>query len=369
LKLLKPVIDIIAGARPNFVKIAPLLREFQQQAAHLPFVFRLIHTGQHYDHSLSQSFFDDLGIPAPHVNLEVGSGSQATQTAAIMVAYERLLLQSPCNLCLVFGDVTSTLACALTAKKMQIQVGHVEAGIRSGDRTMPEEINRLVTDSITDYFFVTTSIAQQQLVKEGHPTEKIFPVGNLMIDNLLNQLPQLKAPAFFEEQLAGKDFLLLTLHRPSNVDDSEALYNWLSVIANAVGDVPVVFPVHPRTKAKLAGKEQAFPKILFLSALPYLEFVYLLKHAVGVITDSGGITEEASVLNIPCITLRDTTERPETITLGTNILAGTKSDDLPQYLSRILAHSWKKAQPIPYWDGRTSERITSHLINILAPNN
>jgi UDP-N-acetylglucosamine 2-epimerase (non-hydrolysing) len=364
----KPLIDIIAGARPNFVKIAPLIREFQKVANSLSFDFRLIHTGQHYDHRLSQAFFDDLKIPAPHINLEVGSGSPAQQTAAIMMAYEQVLFQKKSAMCLVFGDVTSTLACALVAKKLNILVGHVEGGIRSGDRTMPEEINRLVTDSIADYFFVTTATAKNQLLKEGQPEENIFLVGNLMIDNLVNQLPQLTAPTFFDEKLKTKAFLLLTLHRPSNVDDLEILLEWLRVISDNAGPVPVLFPVHPRTKLKLAGLENRFSQIVFLDALPYLEFVFLLKNSLGVITDSGGITEEASFLNIPCLTLRNSTERPETISLGTNVLVGTKPENLAIYLKDLLSKSWKQAQPIPFWDGLTSERITRSLNKILAPS-
>lgn len=362
----KPLIDIIAGARPNFVKIAPLLKEFQKDANNLLFDFRLIHTGQHYDHRLSQSFFDDLSIPKPHINLEVGSGSHAQQTAAIMIAYEQVLLQKPSAMCLVFGDVTSTLACALVAKKQYILVAHVEGGIRSGDRTMPEEINRLVTDSIADYFFVTTTTAQKQLFKEGHKAENVFLVGNLMIDNLVNQLPKLKSPLFFDEKLKEKDFLLLTLHRPSNVDNIEVLLAWLDVISDNSKEIPVLFPVHPRTKSKLAGFEKRFPQIIFLDALPYLEFVFLLKNALGVITDSGGITEEASYLNIPCMTLRNSTERPETIEWGTNVLVGTQPEDLPIFLHELLKKSWKQTQSIPFWDGHTSERITNHLINLLA---
>jgi UDP-N-acetylglucosamine 2-epimerase (non-hydrolysing) len=360
---MKPVIDIIAGARPNFVKIAPLFKRLRETESEWPFAFRLIHTGQHYDYRLSQSFFDDLGIPEPDINLEVGSGTHAQQTANIMVAYEKVLLQAPCNLCLVFGDVTSTLACALTAKKLHIPVGHVEGGIRSGDQTMPEEINRLVTDSIADWFFVTTSLAKEQLIKEGHDAQRIFLVGNLMIDNLFNQLPNLKTPEIFHQLEAPKDYLLLTLHRPSNVDVIEGLEKILATITNAVA-LPILFPVHPRTRTKLENLKHRYPTIHFLEPLPYLEFVFLLKNACGILTDSGGITEEASVLNIPCITLRDSTERPETITLGTNVLAGNQLDNLQGLVQKMVNQTWKQGATIPFWDGQTSARILEQLRTI-----
>lgn len=362
----RPLIDIIAGARPNFVKIAPLIRAFLKSKESISFNFRLIHTGQHYDHKMSQSFFEDLGIPAPDINLEVGSGTQATQTAGIMIAYERYLTQQPCDLCLVFGDVTSTVACAIVAKKMQIAVGHVEGGIRSGDRTMPEEINRLVTDSISDFFFVTTEIAKNHLLAEGHTEERIFFVGNLMIDSLLYQLPNVNEPPFFKTITDGRKMILLTLHRPSNVDEQDKLLAWLKVITTTLQKYQIVFPVHPRTMTNLSGHEHLYPTVYFTPALPYNSFIYLLKNAAGVITDSGGITEEASILNIPCITLRSTTERPETIELGTNILAGANPADFPKFTYHIENASSNPKPLIPLWDGKTAERIIHHLNHIIT---
>ena len=316
-----PLIDIIAGARPNFMKIAPIIRAIQaRQAAGSALVYRLVHTGQHYDEKMSGDFFRQLGIPHPDVNLEVGSGTQAKQTASIMVGYEKLLLQQRSALCLVVGDVTSTMACAIAAQKLGVPVAHVEAGIRSGDWGMPEEINRMVTDAITNWFFTTSEVANANLRRSGVGDDRIFFVGNTMIDTLLANLERLRPPAFWDEAgLTAGGYLVVTLHRPANVDTAASLARVLHAIADGARGLPVVFPVHPRTAKTLAAL-QCPASLRLVDPQPYLEFNYLVRHARGVITDSGGITEETTVMGVPCMTLRDSTERPETVTTGTNEL-------------------------------------------------
>ena len=317
------LIDIIAGARPNFMKIAPIIKEIvrvndtseagKNSKDYLE--FRLIHTGQHYDKNMSGAFFEQLGIPEPHLNLESGSGTQSEQTGKIMTRYEEVLRVRPSDLCIVVGDVTSTMACSITAKKMGVRVAHVEGGIRSGDMTMPEEINRLATDSITDYFFTTSTIANENLRKEGIDDSRIFFVGNTMIDTLLGNLERLKKPTVFDEKkLESGRYFVMTLHRPANVDEQNKLKELIDNIAKGVGDNLIVFPVHPRTKKILDDLGISYDNIIYTEPLGYLEFIYLVKHARAVITDSGGITEETTVLKVPCLTLRDNTERPETIT-------------------------------------------------------
>lgn len=357
----KKQIDIIAGARPNFMKIAPIIHEIQKRKD-LPFTYRLVHTGQHYDAKMSQQFFDELNIPKPDVNLESGSGTQAEQTGRIMLRYEDLLMDAPAHCCLVVGDVTSTLACSITAKKMNLQVAHVEAGIRSRDLTMPEEINRMVTDSITDYFFTTSDTANEQLKKNGARKEHIFFVGNTMIDTLMTNLPRLKKPGLWDQiKLKEQHYLVLTMHRPANVDEENKLDRSLYEICNTSDHIPVIFPVHPRTAQTLKKLDVKFPNLYFVEPMGYLEFIYMIKHAKGVITDSGGITEEATVLGIPCMTLRDSTERPETITLGTNELVGTDPDAIRPHLTRLMNGDWKKGSVPELWDGKTAGRIVDHL--------
>lgn len=346
------LVDIIAGARPNFMKIAPIIRAIESRAAAGgPLRYRLVHTGQHYDARMSGDFFEQLGIPEPHANLEVGSGTQAEQTAAIMVRYEQLLLDAPSALCLVVGDVTSTMACAIAAQKLRVPVAHVEGGIRSGDWTMPEEINRMVTDSITNWFFTTSEVANQNLRRAGVADERIFFVGNTMIDTLLANLDRLKPPAFWSELgLQPGGYFVTTLHRPANVDSGDAFTRMLAAIGEGTRGMPVVFPVHPRTAKTLrelgagdGADGSALPANLCLvDPQPYLEFNWLVKHARAVITDSGGITEETTVMGVPCLTLRDTTERPETITIGTNELIGTDPSRLKPALDRLFAGQWKK---------------------------
>ena len=363
-----PRVDLIAGARPNFMKIASLVRAFEARAAEGgPLRFRLVHTGQHYDPRMSGDFFAQLGIPEPDVNLEVGSGTQAEQAGTIMQRYEQLLLREPSALCLVVGDVTSTMACAIAAQKLCIPVAHVEAGIRSGDWAMPEEINRIVTDSITNWFFTTSEVAGENLRHSGVGSERIFFVGNTMIDTLLTQLPRLRPPEIPEVSgLQPGEYFVVTLHRPANVDSPEGLLRLLRAIGEGTRGLPVLFPVHPRTAKTLRALEGLPPGLRLVEPQPYLEFNWLVKHAKGVITDSGGITEETTVLGVPCLTLRDSTERPETVTLGTNELIGTDPARLGPALDRLFAGQWKRGSIPPLWDGRTGERIVATLERLLG---
>jgi len=359
------LIDVIAGARPNFMKVAPIIRGLEARARKI-LSYRLVHTGQHYDSRMSGEFFAQLGIQEPHVNLEVGSGTQAEQTAAIMVRYEKLLVERPSDLCLVVGDVNSTMACAIAARKLGIPVAHVEAGIRSGDWSMPEEINRVVTDSIANYLFTTGAVANENLRRAGAPEAAVHFVGNTMIDTLLANLERLRPPAFWDAlRLSPGGYFVVTLHRPANVDETTSFLRLLGAIAEGTRGLPVVFPVHPRT-AKTLREIAAVPASLRLvEPQPYLEFNYLVKHAKAVITDSGGITEETTVLGIPCLTLRDSTERPETISVGTNELIGTDPAALGPALDRLFAGQWKCGGVPEKWDGRTGERIVAILENVL----
>ncbi|MGE5466098.1 MAG: non-hydrolyzing UDP-N-acetylglucosamine 2-epimerase [Ignavibacteria bacterium] len=361
------LIDVIAGARPNFMKIGPIARELDRRAqAGGALRYRLVHTGQHYDERMSGDFFRQLGIPDPHVNLGVGSGTQAEQTGAIMIGYERLLLERRSDLCLVVGDVTSTMACAITAQKLCVPVAHVEAGIRSGDWTMPEEINRMVTDSITNHFFTTSHVANDNLRRSGIAEDRIHFVGNTMIDTLLANLDRLRPPGFWQELgLAEGGYFVVTLHRPANVDAAGGLARLLRAIGAATRGLPVVFPVHPRTAKALQEVPDIPANIRTVEPQPYLEFNYLVRHARAVLTDSGGITEEATVMGIPCLTLRDTTERPETVTLGTNELIGTNPDAIKPALDKLFAGQWKKGGIPELWDGRTGERIVAVLERVL----
>ena len=351
-------IDLIAGARPNFMKIAPIIDALRETSMD----FRLVHTGQHYDRNMSGSFFDQLGIPEPHVNLGGGGGTQAEQTARIMVGYEALLLKERTDLCLVVGDVTSTLACSIAAKKLDIPVAHVEAGIRSGDRSMPEEINRMVTDSISDYFFTTTEWAGDQLRRTGVKEEQIFFVGNTMIDTLLKHRPKFIQPACWQAcRLTQGNYMVMTLHRPANVDGEAQFKALLDKIIEESGDLNIVFPVHPRTRKTLEQLGIANDRLHLLDPLSYLEFNYLVERARVVVTDSGGITEETTVMGVPCITLRDNTERPETVELGTNELIGTDPEAIAPAMHRLFSGAWKKGAIPPFWDGKTARRIVGHI--------
>ena len=361
-------IDIIAGARPNFMKIAPIIRAMEaRMAAGAPMAYRLVHTGQHYDAKMSGDFFTQLGIPEPHRNLEVGSGTQAEQTGAIMTRYESLLLESRSALCLVVGDVTSTMACAIAAQKLCVPVAHVEAGIRSGDWTMPEEINRMVTDSITNLFFTTSEVANQNLRRSGVPEDRIHFVGNTMIDTLLKHLSRLRPPAVWAEAgLQPQSYFVLTLHRPANVDDPVKLRAMVEAILSGTRGRPVVFPAHPRTARMLGQLAIIAPQLFVTEPLGYHEFNFLVKNAFAVVTDSGGVTEESTVLKVPCLTMRDNTERPETVDLGTNELVGTDPGNLSAHFERVFSGKWKTGTTPPLWDGKTGERIVAHLDVLLT---
>jgi UDP-N-acetylglucosamine 2-epimerase (non-hydrolysing) len=362
-------IDLIAGARPNFMKIAPIIDSIlEEQSKGTDIHFRLIHTGQHYDNNMSDSFFVQLGIPQPNVNLGAGGGTQAEQTAAIMIGYEKLLSERS-DLCLVVGDVTSTMACAIVAQKLHIPVAHVEAGIRSGDWTMPEEINRLVTDSITNYFFTTTPEATQTILKTGVSEDRVFWVGNTMIDTLVKQRPRFRKPIFWDELgLKKGKYIVMTLHRPANVDEEEKLKELLDEIINNSNGLPLIFPVHPRTAKILQALNIGHQQLYTIEPLGYLEFNYLVENALAVITDSGGITEETTVMGVPCMTLRDNTERPETVNVGTNELIGTNPSAIKPSLEKLFAGKWKKGAIPELWDGYTAKRIISILKNLQVAN-
>lgn len=358
-------ITIVAGARPNFIKIAPIIKAIEKkQSEGIAISYRLVHTGQHYDKNLSDTFFEELNIPHPNVNLEVKSGSQSVQTAAIMISFEQELLQNPCDLVLVVGDVNSTMACAIVAKKLNVKVVHVEAGIRSGDMTMPEEINRIVTDSITDYFFTTSTWAGENLLKYGANPEQIHFVGNVMIDTLYQNLNRISAPDFWLEfGLEPQNYIVLTLHRPSNVDEEQSLIQLLLGIDAMSNGKKIIFPIHPRTKAILGTTSLELKNILFVEPQGYLNFMYLIKNSFAVITDSGGISEETTVLGIPCFTMRNTTERPETQTIGTNTLVGTSIENLKKVYASFLEKGAKKGGIPELWDGKASERIIDILLS------
>ena len=359
-------IDIIAGARPNFMKISPIIDAINKsKKMGVPIDFRLIHTGQHYDKNMSESFFKQLSIPRPEINFNAGGGSQAEQTSKIMIAYELLLLKETTDLCLVVGDVTSTMACSIVAKKMGIKVAHVEAGIRSWDMTMPEEINRIVTDSISDYFFTTSKIATNNLMNSGINKEKIFFVGNTMIDTLMKHQKNFVKPAIWNKlSLEKSKYLIITLHRPTNVDEGQILRKIINEIITHSFGVPIIFPVHPRTAQKLKTLNFSYKNFYIIDPLGYLEFNFLVKNSRAIITDSGGITEEATVMKIPCMTLRDSTERPETVEIGTNELIGTNQKNIGPAMQKLFSGNWKKGKTPELWDGETADRIVKEIINL-----
>jgi len=346
------------------MKIAPIIHEFQNKN-YANLSFRLIHTGQHYDKRMSGDFFDQLNIPLPDVNLESGSGTQAEQTAKIMIRYEALLIDKPCDLTLVVGDVTSTMACSIAAKKMNIKVAHVEAGIRSFDLSMPEEINRMVTDSITDYFFTTSRLANQNLLKLGAKEDTIFFVGNTMIDTLLKNRNRFFKPRIFDElELVDQNYAVMTLHRPANVDQEYKLKALIQEIADNSNGIPLIFPIHPRTAKVFDAIGISHQNLHLIEPLSYLEFNYLVERSKVVITDSGGITEETTVMEVPCITLRDNTERPETCSIGTNELIGTDPSAIKPALDILFSGKWKKGGIPELWDGKAAERIVEKLNQI-----
>ena len=362
----------IVGARPNLPKIAPLMREMQR---HPEIEAILVHTGQHYDETLSDIFFRQMGIPAPHVNLEVGSGSHAAQTAEVLKRVEPVLLEHKPHLVLVVGDVNSTIAVSLAAVKLGIPVAHVEAGLRSFDRGMPEEINRVLTDAIADYLFVTEEDAIEHLLKEGRPRESIFMVGNVMIDSLRHFLPIAQQSGIGSElglmNGAGwKRFAVLTLHRPSNVDSTEKLGQLLGAIDSVAAEMPVIFPVHPRTQQRLtAGGIRHHPQLRLIPPVGYLDFLCLLSKCALALTDSGGIQEETTALGVPCLTLRENTERPITISQGTNLLVGTDPAKIVAAARNVLSGKGKAGRIPPLWDGQAAQRIVEILLKSVPRGN
>ena len=351
----------MAGARPNFMKIAPLLRALDKYSE--KFDYRLIHTGQHYDQKMSGIFFEELDIPQPDYLLNCGGGSHAEQTAKIMVEFERVCLSAMPDCVVVVGDVNSTAACTIAAKKIGIRVAHIEAGLRSGDMTMPEEINRIVTDSISDWFFCTEPDAVRNLLKEGKSKEAIYDVGNIMIDNLYYQNKKLESidkSCFESERIKKKlsSYGVVTLHRPSNVDNPLVLNEILCAFEELSRRIPLVFPAHPRTMEKIENLGiNLGSKVIVTNAMSYMDFLNLWKDAEFILTDSGGLQDESTGLGVPCLTLRDNTERPITCLHGTNKLIGTNAKTIIAEASKASENSLVSASRPPLWDGKTSERI------------
>ena len=361
----------IVGARPNFMKIAPIYAEMKRRDSE--FMPMIVHTGQHYDAAMSDSFFIDLGMPKPDVHLNVGSASHAVQTAKIMMEFEPIVLEHKPDWVLVVGDVNSTIACTLVCAKLGIKVAHVEAGLRSFDRTMPEEINRILTDSISDLLLTPSPDGNENLKKEGIADEKVKLVGNVMIDSLLRNLKIAESSIIREElNLTENEYAVMTLHRPSNVDDKETFSGLLEALLEISEKLPIIFPAHPRTRGKIEefGFSEQVQKsnIKLIEPLGYLDFMRLYSGAKLVLTDSGGLQEETTALGIPCLTLRENTERPITIEMGTNILVGTNPNKIRQTAFEILSNDVKKDAKIPLlWDGKTAERICDALVT--ASNN
>jgi UDP-N-acetylglucosamine 2-epimerase (non-hydrolysing) len=356
----------VVGARPNFMKVAPIVEAMQRRERE--FTPLVVHTGQHYDAAMSDAFFRDLDLPQPDVYLGVGSGSHAAQTAAVIERFEPVVLQEKPDWVLVVGDVNSTLACTLVCAKLGVKVAHVEAGLRSRDRSMPEEINRLLTDQIADLLFTPSADADENLRAEGIPQERIRLVGNVMIDSLLKHLPRARKSTI-KHDLKLDEYAVLTLHRPSNVDDPETLTRILGAIEKIADRIPVVFPVHPRSRKMIAESELAArfleaKNVILTDPLGYLDFLSLYSGARLVLTDSGGIQEETSVLGIPCLTLRENTERPITISMGTNRIVGTDPEEIIAAAFDALNENTRKAPSIPLWDGRAAERIVDALFEL-----
>jgi len=366
-------IALVAGARPNFMKVAPLFHALSGRKESalkdgIDLRVSIVHTGQHYDPNMSEIFFRELGMPAPDRHLDVGSGSHAEQTAKIMMAFEKVLLADRPDWVVVVGDVNSTVACSLTAKKLGIRVAHVEAGLRSFDPGMPEEINRKLTDAISDLLFVTEESGMRNLRAEGVPTERIFLVGNVMIDTLRRNLSRIEDENFAPSpQVAAfcngrKRYGVLTLHRPSNVDNRETLAPIWGAISEVARQVPVLFPVHPRTRGKIAAFGLNGAGVTMIDPVGYLDMLYAVKGAALVLTDSGGLQEETTALGVPCVTIRENTERPVTVEVGTNYLAGTRPEAILEAANNILTGRGKKGTIPPLWDGKTAERISEILL-------
>jgi len=361
----KKIISVV-GARPNFMKVAPIHKAFKKYNGKVKHL--ICHTGQHYDKKMSKVFFEDLEMPQPDFYLGVGSGSHAQQTANVMIEFEKVMLAEKPDLIIVVGDVNSTVACSLVASKLNIKVAHVEAGLRSFDRTMPEEINRLLTDSISDYLFVTEESGLINLKNEGISDKKIFFVGNVMIDSLIQFLPKAEKSSILKEySLLPKDYILVTLHRPSNVDSKDFLKELMSLFKSLSVNKKIIFPVHPRTKKNLeeSGYSSNFHKnVILTEPIGYIDFLSLTKNAELIITDSGGIQEESTYLGVQCITVRNNTERPITVKVGTNQLIGTDLKNVENAAKEILSGNIKNGNIPELWDGKAAERITE----ILTPN-
>ncbi|MGB4110719.1 MAG: UDP-2,3-diacetamido-2,3-dideoxy-D-glucuronate 2-epimerase [Deltaproteobacteria bacterium ADurb.BinA179] len=359
----------VVGARPNFMKIAPLIRDMNARKDRIEHL--LVHTGQHYDKSMSDDFFVQLGIPQPDVNLGIGSASHAQQTAKILTAFESVLVEHNPDMVVVVGDVNSTMACALVAAKSGVKVAHVEAGLRSFDRTMPEEINRILTDALSDLLFTTEEAGNENLRREGIPQEKIFFVGNVMIDTLVHCLAAMP-PGPPHPGLEKKEYAVITLHRPSNVDHPETLKGMLRAFQDISKNLKLVIPLHPRTRANIErfGLSDALRTLeenaVVTGPVGYVDMLRLVKDSRMVITDSGGIQEETTYLGVPCITLRANTERPSTVTLGTNTLVGSDTGKLLRAVERVMLDSHARGTIPPLWDGHASERIVEHLLRSAA---
>ena len=358
---------LVVGARPNFMKMAPLHSEIKKR--NLPVL--LLHTGQHYDEDMSKVFFDDLGMPEPDIYLGVGSASHAKQTAKIMIDFEEICIKEKPSIVVVAGDVNSTIACALVATKLSIPVGHVEAGLRSFDMNMPEEINRILTDRISNLLFTPSKDANENLINEGMNKESIKLVGNIMIDSLLNNIEKSSASKIhYKIKVEKENYALITLHRPSNVDYEDNLSRIVNAIEIISEDIKIVFPIHPRTanmieKFGLESRINQIPNLVLTKPLGYLDFLALIKHSKVVLTDSGGLQEETTSLGIPCITLRDNTERPITIEQGTNVLVGNKTEKITIEWENICRNGGKSGRIPELWDGKTSERITDAIVEFL----
>ncbi|MBN2406685.1 MAG: UDP-N-acetylglucosamine 2-epimerase (non-hydrolyzing) [Elusimicrobia bacterium] len=360
MKAAKKII-LVAGARPNFMKVYPVYKALAKNGKFKPV---LVHTGQHYDSNMSGNFFKDFGLPAPDIYLGVGSASHAVQTARIMMEFEKVCLDEKPDIVVVVGDVNSTLACSLTASKLLIPIAHIESGLRSFDREMPEEINRLITDAISDYLFVTCMDGKRNLLNEGIPGKKIFFVGNTMIDTLKTFKPRIGNSGYWKKY--GKEYALLTLHRPSNVDGRKTFIGILKALDVIQKRIKIVFPVHPRTMNSMSNPEikkkiKKMDNLILTGPLGYMDFMSLVMNAKLVLTDSGGIQEETTVLGVPCLTLRRNTERPVTITEGTNILVGDDPDRIAREAVRIMEGRKKKGRIPRYWDGKTADRIVKVL--------
>jgi UDP-N-acetylglucosamine 2-epimerase (non-hydrolysing) len=363
---MKKLISVV-GARPNFMKVAPIHFAFQNHKDRITHL--ICHTGQHYDAQMSKIFFEELELPQPDFYLGIGSGSHAEQTAAIMVAFEKIILKEKPDLVIVVGDVNSTIACSLVASKLNVKIAHVEAGLRSFDRGMPEEINRILTDAISDYLFVTENSGLENLRNEGIQDSRIFFTGNVMIDSLVRAQQKIDSSEVLTKYVVDAgEFILVTLHRPSNVDNQEQLTGLLAMLSKYSERYRVIFPVHPRTRANMMkfglGANQS-PGISFTDPLGYIDFLQLLKNAKLIITDSGGVQEESTYLGVPCITLRTTTERPVTVDMGTNYLTGPDVAKVDDALNTILSGKHKKGTIPPLWDGKAAERICAILVRLL----